>query len=77
MGVGLRIMLLVAGVSVAMGLGWLVIQQIQNTGRQEIQIEQLEEGLEIRRRIDESQRNAPTNVDGANSVLLDFLQSRD
>lgn len=57
--------------------GYFVTQRLQDIGRQELQIEKLEENLEIRNRIDAATRNAPVDRDGSIGVLTDFLESRD
>lgn len=57
--------------------GYFAIQYIQDIGRQEIQIEKLEENLQIRNRVDAAIRNAPVSRDESIGVLDDFLRSRD
>ena len=57
--------------------GYFTIRYIQNTGRQEVQIEKLEENLQIRNRVDAAIRNAPVGRNESIGVLDDFLRSRD
>ena len=57
--------------------GYFLTQRLQDIGRQELQIEKLEENLQIRNRIDAATRNAPVDRDGSVGVLNDFLNSRD
>ena len=57
--------------------GYFLTQRLQDIGRQELQIEKLEENLQIRNRIDAATRNAPVVRDGSIGVLNDFLDSRD
>lgn len=74
---GLRPILLVVCALAVIGIGYTMIQRIQNTGRQELQVEQLTEGLNVRSRIDEAVRNAPSGREPSLGVLRDFLDSRD
>jgi len=73
--VGYRILILVGLVLGATGIGYLTIQRIQDTGRQELQIEQLQDQIDLRKRIDDATRTSPTNVDDADRVLQQFLDS--
>ena len=57
--------------------GYFLTQRLQDIGRQELQIEQLEQGIETRKRIDDAIRNTPSDRDGSVGVLDDFLRSRD
>lgn len=57
--------------------GYFVTQRLQDIGRQEVQIEKLEQNLQIRNRIDDAVRNAPTSRDDSIGVLNDFLDTRD
>lgn len=57
--------------------GYFVVQQIKTIGRQEVEIEKLEQNLEVRGRIDAAIRNTPRDLDGALGVLDDFLSTRD
>lgn len=57
--------------------GYFVTQRLQGIGRQEVQIEKLEQNLQIRNRIDDAVRNAPAGRDDSIGVLNDFLNSRD
>ena len=57
--------------------GYFLIQYIQDTGRQEVKVENLEQTIQTRSRIDAAIRNAPVDRDGSVGVLTDFLQSRD
>lgn len=72
---GFRMWLLVVAVLVATGIGYITIQQLQDSGRLELLNEQLQEQLELRDRIDEADRTSPRDADGADSVLRDFLNS--
>jgi hypothetical protein len=73
----LRLYLIGTVLLVAIIGGYFVIQHIKTIGRQEIQIEKLEESLETRKKIDAAVRNAPRDVNGSIRVLDDFLSSRD
>jgi hypothetical protein len=75
--VGSRQIILVVSVLVAIGIGFLMIQRIQDSGKQELQIEQLERQIEARERIDEAIISSPTNSDSARGVLQDFIDSRE
>lgn len=57
--------------------GYFVTQRLQDIGRQEVQIEKLEQDIQIRNRIDDAVRNAPAGRDDSIGVLDDFLNSRD
>jgi len=57
--------------------GYFLTQRLQDIGRQELQIEELEQDLETRRRIDDAVRNTPSDTDGSIGVLNEFLNSRD
>jgi hypothetical protein len=57
--------------------GYFAIQHIKTIGKQELQIEKLQEDLQIRRRVDAAIRTAPSDRDGSLRVLDDFLNSRD
>ena len=72
-----KVYLLGTALLVAITGGYFVIQYIQNTGRQEVQIEKLEENLQIRNRVDAAIRNAPVGRNESVGVLDDFLRSRD
>jgi hypothetical protein len=72
----LRAYLLGTALLVAIIGGYFVIQHIKTIGRQELQIEKLEESIQIRNRIDAAVRNAPRDVAGSIRVLDDFLKSR-
>jgi hypothetical protein len=72
----LRVYLLGTVLLVATIGGYFVIQHIKTIGRQELQIEKLEESIQIRNRIDAAVRNAPRDVNGSIRVLDDFLKSR-
>jgi hypothetical protein len=62
---------------VATTVGYFAIQHIKTIGKQELQIEKLQEDLQIRRRVDAAIRNAPSDRDGSLRVLDDFLSSRE
>lgn len=68
----IALVVLVLGV---IGIGYTAIQWLQDTGKQELKIEQLEDQLILRRRIDEAIRTAPRDVDAADSLLREFLDS--
>lgn len=57
--------------------GYFLTQRLQDIGRQDYQIEKLQQDLETRGRIDDAIRNTPTDTDGSLRVLDDFLNSRD
>jgi hypothetical protein len=57
--------------------GYLMTQYIKTIGKQELQIEKLEQGIQTRKRIDAAIRNAPSDRDGSVRVLEGFLKSRD
>jgi hypothetical protein len=59
----------------AIGLGYLTIQWLQDTGKQELQIEQLENQIDLRRQIDEADRTSPRNATDADSLLREFLDA--
>ena len=62
---------------VATTVGYLMTQHIKTIGQQELKIEQLEQNLQTRKKIDAAIRNAPTTRDESVRVLNDFLNSRD
>lgn len=72
---GYRTIILAGLVLGAIGIGYLTIQRIQDTGRQELQIEQLQDQIDLRKRIDDAVRTSPTSVDAADRVLNEFLNS--
>lgn len=72
---GYRTPILVAVVLAVIGVGFTTIQWLRDTGKQELQIEQLQEQLDIRKRIDEADRTSPRNVDDADRLLREFLDS--
>jgi len=57
--------------------GYLMTQHIKTIGQQELQIKQLQDSLQTRKRIDAAIRNAPSDRDGSLRVLDDFLSSRE
>jgi len=67
-----KLMFLVGGVFLAGLIGWGVIHFIQDTGRTEEKLENLQDQLEIREQIDEAITDAPTGVDDA----IELLQRR-
>lgn len=73
----LKVYLTVAVLLVATTVGYLMIQHIKTIGQQELQIEQLQNGLETRKKIDAAIRNAPSDRNGSLRVLDDFLSSRE
>jgi hypothetical protein len=73
--VGLRKMLLAVAVLVAMWGGYKAIQYIQDTGRGELLLEQLQEQINLRREIDEADRTSPRDADAADSLLREFYNS--
>ena len=72
---GYRNIVLAVIVLAVIGIGYTTIRWLQDTGKQELKIEQLEESLETRRRIDEAVRTAPSDVDDADSLLREFLNT--
>jgi hypothetical protein len=58
-------------------VGYLMTQHIKTIGQQELQIEQLQNSLETRKKIDAAIRNAPSDRNGSLRVLDDFLSSRE
>ena len=73
----LKAYLIAAALLVATTVGYLMTQHIKTIGQQELQIEQLQNGLETRKKIDAAIRNAPSDRDGSLRVLDDFLSSRE
>lgn len=73
----LRVYIAIAALSAIIIGGYLMIQQLKGIGRQEVQIENLQESLETREKIDEAVRNTPTDRNGSLGVLTDFLRTRD
>ena len=73
----LKAYLIAAALLVATTVGYLMIQHIKTIGQQELQIEQLQNGLETRKKIDAAIRNAPSDRNGSLRVLDDFLSSRE
>ena len=69
---GYRKLILVGLVLGALGLGYLTIQWLQDTGKQELKLELLEQDLNTRERIDNAVRNSPTGRDDALGVLREF-----
>ena len=62
---------------IAAGSIYATIQWLQDTGRQEIQVKQLETEIETRKNIDEAIRTSPRGADDADSLLREFLNSSD
>ena len=73
----LKVYLIAAALLVATTVGYLMTQHIKTIGQQELQIEQLQNGLETRKKIDAAIRNAPSDRNGSLRVLDDFLSSRE
>ena len=73
----LKVYLTAAALLVVTIGGYLMTQHIKTIGQQELQIEQLQNGLETRKRIDAAIRNAPSDRNGSLRVLDDFLSSRE
>jgi hypothetical protein len=73
----LKAYLIAAALLVATTVGYLMTQHIKTIGQQELQIEQLQNGLETRKKIDAAIRNAPSDRNGSLRVLDDFLSSRE
>lgn len=73
----LRAYIAIAALSTLIIGGYWMIQQLKDIGRQEVQIENLQENLETREKIDEAVRNTPTDRNGSLGVLTDFLRTRD
>ena len=73
--VGLRRALLAVAVLVAMWGGYKTIQYVQNTGRGELLLEQLQEQINLREEIDEADRTSPRDSDAADSLLREFYDS--
>lgn len=72
---GFRMWTLAVVVLVVIGIGYITIQRLQDSGRLDLLNEQLQEQLELRERIDEADRTSPRNVDDADRLLRDFLNS--
>ena len=68
---GLQTKLAVAAgtVLVAILLGWWLIHFIQDTGKTELKLENLQEQIEVRRQIDDAIRTAPRDVESALELL--------
>ena len=73
----LKVYLIAAVLLVVTIGGYLMTQHIKTIGQQELQIEQLQNGLETRKKIDAAIRNAPSDRNGSLRVLDDFLSSRE
>jgi hypothetical protein len=73
--VGLRRVLLAVAVLVAMWGGYKAIQYIQDTGRGELLLEQLQEQINLRREIDEADRTSPRTSDDADRLLREFYDA--
>ena len=73
----LKVYLIAAALLVATTVGYLMTQHIKTIGQQELKIEQLEQNLQTRKRIDAAIRNAPSSRDDSIRVLDDFLNSRE
>ena len=71
-----KVYLIGAALLIAIVGGYWMTQQLKTIGKQEEQIEGLQEDQEIRRKVDAAIRNAPSDRDGSIGVLDDFLQSR-
>lgn len=69
---GYRLGLIVAGVLAAILAAWYLTTTLVNTGRQEEQLDNLKDQLELRNEIDTSIRNAPSDVQSA----IELLQRR-
>lgn len=74
--VGLRMVIPAAIVLVVGVISWFLIQYGENTQAREQEVQQLQNQIETRERIDEAIRRTPTDTDGARGVLSDFLDSR-
>lgn len=72
-----KVYLTVATLLVITISGYLMTQHIKTIGQQELQIKQLQDSLQTRKRIDAAIRNAPSDRDGSIRVLDDFLRSRE
>lgn len=57
--------------------GWTLIQRIQDSGRADLKIEQLETNIQVREAIDEGIRTAPRDVDSALRLLERRQATRD
>lgn len=64
-----RLMLLVGGVLLVGTIAWLLIHFIQDTGKTQEKLENLQDQLEVREQIDEAIGDAPTDVDAAIQLL--------
>jgi len=74
--VGLK-RLIPVGIVLVVGLiSWLLIQYGENTQAREQEVQQLQNQIETRERIDEAIKRTPADTDGARGVLSDFLDSR-
>lgn len=73
----LKVYLTAAALLVVTIGGYLMTQHIKTIGQQELQIKQLQDSLQTRKRIDAAIRNAPSDRDGSLRVLDDFLSSRE
>lgn len=74
--VGSPILRVVGVVSAVILISWLLIQYGASTQEQGQEIQRLQGNIQTMERIDEAIRNTPSNVDGANSLLDQFLDSR-
>jgi hypothetical protein len=73
--VGLRKTLLVVAVLAAMWGGYKTIQYVQDTGRGELLLEQLQEQINLRREIDDADRTSPRTSDAADRLLREFYDT--
>lgn len=72
--IGLKRIVYVGLVFGAITAGWVLIQRIQDSGKAELKIEQLETNIRVRNQIDEGVRTSPRDVDSA-LRLLELRQS--
>lgn len=72
----MRISLILLGALAVTGGGYFLIQQLRDSGKQEVQIEALQTQIELRRQIDEAIRDAPTGRDDSLRLLEQYLDSQ-
>jgi len=74
--VGLK-RLIPVGIVLVVGLiSFFLIQYGENTQAREQEVQQLQNQIETRDKIDEAIKRTPTDTDGARGLLSDFLGSR-
>lgn len=68
-GLQTKMVVAVATALVATLLGWWLIHYIQDTGKTELKLENLQEQIEVRREIDAAIRTAPRDVESSLELL--------